>query len=705
MRRLMVAFVVFVCISCSENKKSLRPPVPEKIPVDVGMHGDRRIDNYYWMNEYFKKGAGKDRVIKYLKEENEYTESVLSDIKSLRDTLFNEMKGRIKETDQSVPIFEKGYYYYNRYEKGKQYAIYCRKKGSLDAPEQILLNINELAAGHPYFEANGLTVSPDNKLLAFAVDTLARRQYTIYIKNLETGEIYSDAMYPASPDIEWANDSKTIFYVEKNRETLLTEKVKKHVAGTSAGDDQTVYTEKDKTNYLYLDKVRSGRYLVISSSATMSTEVLYLDADQPENEFKTIQTRMKDVKYAVDEQNGNFLILTNLEAKNFRLMETPVGNTGVANWKEKIPHRKDVLLEDVNAFRDFYVVTERKDGLTAVRVHHNKTNEDHYLAFGEPAYMSVIGSNPEFNTSLLRFEYTSLTTPYSVFDYDMKSRTKKLLKEQEVAGGYNKEEYVTERLHATTADGVKVPVSIVYRKGFRKDGHSPLLLYGYGSYGYSSDASFSSNRLSLLDRGFAYAIAHVRGGQELGREWYEQGKLMKKKNTFTDFIAVAEYLVDQRYTSPAHLYAYGGSAGGLLMGAVVNMKPELWNGIVAEVPFVDVVTTMLDESIPLTTNEFDEWGNPKNKVHYDYMKSYSPYDNVKNIEYPNMLVITGLHDSQVMYFEPAKWVAKMREMKKGDNLLLLQTHMEYGHGGASGRFDYLKEIALMNGFFLKLERN
>src|SRR5688572_3583576 len=485
MRRLLLAIVVLVVVSCSENKKSLKPPVPEKIPVEVGMHGDSRIDNYYWMNEYFKKGAGKDKVIKYLQEENKYTESVLSDIKNLRDTLFNEMKARIKETDQSVPIFENGYYYYNRYEKGKQYAIYCRKKGSLDAPGHILLNINELAKGHPYFEANGFTVSPDNKLLAFGVDTLARRQYTIYIKNLETGEIYSDAMYPASPDIEWANDSKTLFYVEKNRETLLTEKVRKHVAGTSAVEDKTVYTEKDKSNYLYLDKSRSNKFLLISSSATMSTEVLYLDADQPENEFKTIQPRMKEVKYAVDEQNGKFLLLTNLEAKNFRLMETPVDKTGVSNWKEVIPHRKDVLLEDVNAFRDYYVLTERKNGLTDIKVYNNKTNEDHYLQFGEPAYMSVIGSNPEFNTSLLRFEYTSLTTPYSVFDYDMKSRTKKLLKEQEVAGGYNKEEYETERLPATAADGVKVPVSIVYRKDFRKDGNSPLLLYGYGSYGYS----------------------------------------------------------------------------------------------------------------------------------------------------------------------------------------------------------------------------
>ena len=705
MKYFILAIMVFMMGSCSDEKKSVNAPVAEKIPVDVGMHGDKRIDNYYWMNDYFKKGPLSEKVIAYLKEENNYTDTVLSDIRSLRDTLFNEMKARIKEKDQSVPVFDNGYYYYTRYEEGKQYAIHCRKKGTLDAPENILLDLNEMAESHPYYEAEGFKVSPDNKLLAFAVDTLSRRQYTIYIKNLETGEIYKDAMYPAAPAMEWANDNKTLFYTENNPETLLTEKIKRHFIGTDSKDDKTIYEEKDKSNYLYLGKLRSKKFIFINSGATMSSEIFYLDAGKPDDDFKTIQPRMKDVKYYVDEQDGKFLILTNLEAKNFRLMETPVNKTAVENWKEIVPHRSDVLLEKVHAFRDFYVLSERKDGLIKLKVHNKTSNEDHFVDFGEPSYTAEVGSNPEFNTSLLRFEYTSLTTPDSEFDYDMINHSRKLLKEQEVPGGYNKEEYITERLFATAEDGVKVPISIVYRKGFMKDGNAPLLLYGYGSYGYSADPAFTTMRLSLLNRGFAYAIAHVRGGQEMGRSWYEDGKLMKKKNTFTDFIAAGEYLVKQKFTSSRHLYAYGGSAGGLLMGAVVNMKPALWNGVVALVPFVDVVTTMLDETIPLTSNEFDEWGNPKNKDAYDYMKSYSPYDNLQHVEYPNLLVITGLHDSQVQYFEPAKWVAKMRELKKGDNLLLLETNMEYGHGGASGRFDYLNDIALMSAFFLKLERN
>jgi oligopeptidase B len=690
--------------SCTEEKKPAVPPIADKIPKDVGMHGDKRIDNYYWMNDYFKKGPLSDKVVEYLKNENEYTENILGDIRGLRDTLFNEMKGRIKENDASVPVHKNGYYYYNRYEEGKQYAIYCRKKGTLDAGEEVLLDMNKMAEGHPYFRAEAFAVSPDNKLLAYAVDTVSRRQYSIHIKNLETGETYNDVMYPASAQVVWANDNKTIFYTANNPETLLSEKIKKHVIGTSSSADKVMYEEKDKSNYLYLGKLRSNRYITFASAATMSIEVHYLDANKPDDSFKVFQPRMKDVRYLVDEQNGKFLILTNLEAKNFRMMETPVDKTSVDNWKEVIPHRSDVLIENIYAFKDFYVVSERKNGLIQLRVHNIKSNEDHYLEFEEPAYTAEAGDNPEFDTHVLRFKYTSLTTPSSEFDYDMVSRNKKLLKEQEVVGGYDKTNYVTERLFATASDGAKIPVSIVYKKGFKRDGNSPLLLYGYGSYGYSTNPSFTSTRLSLLDRGFAYAIAHIRGGQEMGREWYESGKMMMKKNTFTDFIAAAEYLVQQKFTSPGHLYAYGGSAGGLLMGAVINMKPDLWNGICAEVPFVDVVTTMLDESIPLTSNEFDEWGNPKNKEAYEYMKSYSPYDNIRNVEYPNLLVITGLHDSQVQYFEPAKWVAKLREMKKGDNLLVLQTNMDYGHGGASGRFDYLKEIALMEGFFLKLER-
>jgi oligopeptidase B len=657
------------------------------------------------MNDYFKKGPLSDKVVKHLQSENEYTESVLSDIRELRDTLFDEMKSRIKEKDETVPVLENGYYYYSRYEEGKQYAIYCRKKGSLAATEEVLLNINEMAAGHPYFKATGFTVSTDNQLLAYAVDTLSRRQYSIYVKNLSSGEIYNDVMYPAAADLAWANDNKTLFYIENNQQTLLTEKIKKHVIGTNSSDDEVVYHEKDHSNYLNLSKLRSKKFIVITSSATMSSEVMFMDAAKPDDELKVIQPRMKDVLYSVDEQNGKFLIRTNYQAKNFRLMETQVDKPSVDNWQDVIPHRNDVLIENVHAFKNFYVVTERKDGLIKFRVHQDDNGEDHYVVFDEPAYSAGIGSNAEFDTSVVRFEYTSLTTPESAFDYDMINRKKTLLKEQEVVGGYNKQDYITERLYAIAADGERVPISVVYRKGFNKDGKAPLLLYGYGSYGISIDASFSGTRLSLLNRGFAFAIAHVRGGQEMGREWYENGRQMKKKNTFTDFIAAAEYLVQNNFTSPQHLYAYGGSAGGLLMGAIINLRPELWNGVVAEVPFVDVVTTMLDETIPLTSNEFDEWGNPKNKDAYDYMKSYSPYDNLQNIEYPNLLVITGLHDSQVQYFEPAKWVAKLREMKKGDNLLLLQTNMDYGHGGASGRFDYLNEIALMWGFFIRLEHN
>jgi oligopeptidase B len=703
MKFLILAMAIIMTGSCTDKQKSITAPVAEKIPKDVGMHGDKRIDNYYWMNDYFRKGPLSDKVVEYLKEENKYTDEALADIKDLRDTLFKEMKARIKENDQSVPVLENGYYYYNRYEEGKQYAVYCRKKESPDAVEEVLLDQNKMAEGHAYFNAEAFAVSPDNRLLAYAVDTVSRRQYTIHVKNIETGEILNDAMYPASPAVVWANDNKTLFYTANNPETLLSEKIKKHVLGTNSNDDKVVYKERDKSNYLYLTKLRSKKYIVVTSSATMSTEVHYLNADKPNDTFKVIQPRMKDIRYLVDEQNGKFLILTNLEARNFRLMETPVDKTGVGNWKEVIPHRSDVLIETIYAFKDFYVVRERKNGLIQLMVHNVKTNENHYLGFDEPTYTADVGDNREYNTRLLRFNYTSLTTPMSSFDYDMEKKSKTLLKEQEIVGGYDKTGFVTERIFATASDGVKIPVSIVYKKGFKKDGKSPLLLYGYGSYGYSSNPSFTSTRLSLLNRGFAYAIAHIRGGQEMGREWYESGKMMMKKNTFMDFIAAAEYLVQEKFTSPEHLYAYGGSAGGLLMGAVINMKPNLWKGVCAEVPFVDVVTTMLDESIPLTSNEFDEWGNPKNKEAYDYMKSYSPYDNVANVEYPNLLVMTGLHDSQVQYFEPAKWVAKMRAMKKGDNLLLLQTNMDYGHGGASGRFDYLKEIALMEGFFLKLE--
>ncbi|MEO6283840.1 MAG: S9 family peptidase [Dyadobacter sp.] len=679
------------------------PPVAEMKDYEAGMHGDKRNDEYYWMADFFKEGPDSTNVVDYLKEENAYTDTMMAGTKKFQENLFTEMKGRIKEKDESVPVYSSGYWYYTRSEEGQQYFKYCRKKGTLEAPEEILLDVDKMAEGHAYYSAVGFNISPDNKLLAYGVDTVSRRQYTIYIKNLETGQNFKDVIYPASGGSEWGNDNKTLFYTATNPKTLLSEKIKRHALGTDAKKDVVVYTEKDKSNYIGVGKTKSEKYIIIASSATMSSEYRILDADKPEGSFEVFQPRIKDVLYDIDHQDDKFLIVTNKDALNFRLMETPLTKTGVENWKEVIPNRKDVLLEGIDVFKDYLVITERKNGLLQLRIRDLKSKAEHYVDFGEPAYTAYTGSNPEYNTKTLRYVYTSLTTPNSVYDYGMDSKAKELKKRQEVVGGYNPEEYVTERLYATSRDGVKVPISLVYKKGTEKSAETPLLLYAYGSYGNSIDAGFSSTRLSLLNRGFIYAIAHVRGGQEMGRQWYEDGKLFKKKNTFFDFIDCAEYLVKEKYTSSAHLFAEGGSAGGLLMGAISNLRPDLWRGIIADVPFVDVVTTMLDESIPLTTNEFDEWGNPKSKESYTYMKSYSPYDNVERKAYPNMLVTTGLHDSQVQYFEPAKWVARLRTHKTDKNVLLLKTNMEAGHGGASGRFEYLKEVALQFAFMFALE--
>lgn len=705
---LLLAVIIF---SCNQNKSVRKayewpgatPPVAEKKDHETGMHGDKRNDEYYWMGDFFREGPDSDKVVEYLKAENAYTDTMMAGTADFQKSLFAEMKARIKEKDESVPVFSNGYWYYTRSEEGAQYFKYCRKKGSLEAREEVLLDVDAMAEGHPYYSAVGFNVSPDNKLLAYGVDTVSRRQYTLYIKNLETGEHLADKIYPTSGGSEWGNDNQTLFYTATNPKTLLSEKIKRHKLGTDEKKDVVVYHEKDKSNYIGVGKTKSDKYIVIASSATMSSEYLILDADKPEGQFAVFQPRMKDVLYDVDHQGDKFLIVTNKDALNFRLMETPVGKTGVENWKEVIPNRADVLLEGIDVFKDYLVITERKNGLLQLRIRNIHSNAEHYVDFGEPAYTAYAGSNPEYNSSNLRYVYTSLTTPSSVYDYNMESRGKELKKRQEVVGGYNPEEYVTERLYATVRDGVKVPISVVYKKGTPKSAETPLLLYAYGSYGNSMDAAFASTRLSLLNRGFIYAIAHIRGGQEMGRQWYEDGKMFKKKNTFNDFIDCAEHLVKANYTSPAHLFAEGGSAGGLLMGAISNMRPDLWRGIIADVPFVDVVTTMLDESIPLTTNEFDEWGNPKNKESYDYMKSYSPYDNVERKDYPNMLVTTGLHDSQVQYFEPAKWVARLRTHKTDQNVLLLKTNMEAGHGGASGRFDYLKEIALQFAFMFALE--
>ncbi len=679
------------------------PPVAEKKPFERIMHGDTVVDNYYWMIDFFKKGPHSTKVVEYLKQENAYLDTMMSSTNELQENLYTEMKARIKEKDESVPVFKNGYYYYTRSVEGEQYFKYCRKKGSLDAAEELLLDVDAMAKGHAYYSVTGFAISPDNKLLAYGVDSVSRRQYTIHIKNLETGEVYTDAIKGTSGGACWANDNKTIFYTLNNPVTLLTEKIKRHVLGSKVSGDAVVYDEKDKSNYIGVGRAKNGKHIFIYSQATLSSEVRYLDADKPAGEFKVFQPRMKDVLYDVTTLADRFLIRTNLDAQNFRLMECPLDKTDSANWKEVIPHRTDVLLEGVEEFKDFMVLSERKDGLVKLCIINLADKKEHYLDFGELTYAAFVGSNPEYNSETLRYNYTSLTTPISVYDYNLTTREKTLKKQQEVVGGYNPEDYVAERLYAVAKDGVRIPISLVYKKGFKKDGKAPLLLYGYGSYGASMDASFSTTRISLLNRGFAFAIAHIRGGEEMGRQWYLDGKLQKKINTFTDFIACGEFLTDAKYTSPEHLYAHGGSAGGLLMGAVMNMAPSLWNGIIAQVPFVDVVNTMLDESIPLTTNEFDEWGNPKEKDAYFYMKSYSPYENIESKEYPNLLVTTGLHDSQVQYFEPAKWVAKLREMKTGDNVVLLKTNMEFGHGGASGRFDYLKDIALVYAFMFKLE--
>jgi oligopeptidase B len=701
---LLLFSLLLFSMSLTAQFQKAKAPIADKKEHFRDIHGDKVLDNYYWMYDYFGKGPDSTKVVDYLKAENDYLDVVMGSTKTFQADLFTEMKARIKEKDESVPVFKNGYYYYSRTEDGKQYYKYCRKKGTLDAPEEILLDVDQLAEGHPYYAATGFDVSEDNKLMAYGVDLVSRRQYTIYIKNLETGEILKDAIQNTEGDPCWANDNKTIFYTSKNPVTLLSEKIQRHTLGTDPEKDVLVYEEKDKSNYIGVGKSKNNKFIFIVSQATMSSEYRLLDASKPNDSFKVFQPRMKDVLYDVITLSDKFLIRTNKDdAKNFKLMECPLEKTEVANWKEVIPVRSDVLLQGVEEFQDFIVINERKDGLVKLRIRSLKDNSEHYLDFGEPTYAANFGSNPEYKSATLRYGYTSLTTPSSTFDYNMVTKVKTLKKQQEVLGGYNSKDYVTERLYATAKDGTKVPISIVYKKGFKKDGNAPLLLYGYGSYGASMDASFSSARLSLLNRGFVYAIAHIRGGEEMGRQWYEDGKLMKKINTFTDFIDCGKFLVAEKYTSTKHLYAMGGSAGGLLMGAIVNMAPELWNGIIAQVPFVDVVNTMLDESIPLTTNEFDEWGNPKEKDAYFYMKSYSPYENVEKKNYPNMIVTTGLHDSQVQYFEPSKWVAKLRDMKTDQNVLLLHTNMEYGHGGASGRFDYLKDVALNYVFLFTLE--
>ena len=675
----------------------MNPPVAEKIKKELSANGDARIDYYYWLNQ-----REDPKVTDYLKAENEYTDSILSDVKDFREKLYTEILGRIKQTDESVPYKIRGYYYYYRYEQGKEYPIHCRKKDSLDAPEEILIDVNEMAKGYTYCQVAGLQVSPDNKLLAYGIDTVSRRLYMIKIKDIASGKIFEDALPCTAGSVAWANDNETIFYTLKNTETLREDKIMKHILGTPVSKDTEIYFEKDEAFNTHVYKSKSRKYIMIASSSTVSNEYRFLDADKPTESFRVIQPRERDLEYSVDHFGDNFYIRTNLNAINFRLMETPVNITNRDYWKEIIPHRPDVLIDGFEIFKDYLVVSERKNATIQLRVIKWKDKSEHSVSFDEEVYEAGIDSNPEFDSDLLRFNYSSLTTPHSFYDYNLISKDRKLLKRHEVIGDFNPENYQSKRMFAVASDGTKIPISIVYKKEIQLNGNNPLLLYGYGSYGISIDPYFSSVRLSLLDRGFVYAIAHIRGGQELGRQWYEDGKLLKKKNTFSDFIACAEHLINEKYTNHQKLFAMGGSAGGLLMGAIVNLRPDLFQGIVAAVPFVDVITTMLDETIPLTTGEYDEWGNPNKMESYEYMKSYSPYDNVAAKEYPNMLVTTGLHDSQVQYFEPTKWVAKLRELKTDQNLLLLHINMEAGHGGASGRFERYRETALEYAFFFKL---
>ena len=717
LKHLLPAAVPLLFISCNDNTKGVitenkfewpqgvTAPTAEKKPYEMVAHGDKRVDNYYWMNDFFKKGPDSTKVVDYLKAENAYVDTMMSGAKKFREDLFKELKGRIKEKDESVPYKDNGYWYYTRLEEGKNYAVYCRKKETLDAPEEIIHNANAVGEGKPYYSVAGLEISDNNEMAAIGEDEVSRRLYKLRFKNLMTGE-YSPETIPNTEggSYAWAADNKTVFYILKDLTTLLGFQVWRHEVGTDPKNDVKVYEEKDNRHYIGVSRTKSKKYVIIYSELSeQQSEHRFLDASDAKGEFKVFHPRTMGLVYDIDHYNDKFYVRTNLDATNFRLMETPLDKTSKENWKEVIPNRKDVYLAGFTLFKDHMVVSELKEGLLNLRVINQKDKIEHYLQFDEPAYLSSVGVNADFNTNILRFNYQSMITPGSVFDYNMDTKAKELKKQNEVVGGYDKSDYVTERTFATAKDGKRVPVSIVYKKGFSKDGSHPLLLTGYGSYGSSSFATFSSNRLSLLNRGFVVAIAHVRGGQEMGREWYDDGKMMKKKNTFTDFIDCAEFLISQKYTSKGHVYAQGGSAGGLLMGAIVNMRPDLWNGIVAQVPYVDVITTMSDPSIPLTTGEYLEWGNPANKEEYFYMKSYSPYDNVEAKAYPNILITTGLHDSQVQYFEPAKWVAKMREMKTDKNIILFKTNMEAGHGGASGRFRALEDVALIYAFLFSLE--
>ena len=679
----------------------MNAPKAKKIEKLLEIHNDKRNDPYFWMNE-----RENPEVIKYLADENDYTDFVMKETEDLQNDLYEEMKARYKKDDESLPYFFNQYWYIVRYEDGKEYPIFSRKFQTLENEEEILLDANILAEGNEYFDIGSISISVNNDILSFSTDIVGRRIYKIFFKNLKTGEIYKDEINNTTGKAVWSSDNNYVFYIRKD-ESLRAFQIHRHELGTETEKDILIFHEEDETFDVNVYKTKTLDYIFISSSSTNEDEHRFIPANDVFADWKIIQERTEDLEYSVEHYQDDFYIVTNADdATNFKIVKTKVENPAIENWEDFIPHRENVLLEGFEIFSDYFVLEERESGLLQIKIIESKTGDSHYLPFSDPTYTAYIGTNMEFETEKLRFGYTSLTKPASTFEYDMKEKTTKLLKEQEVLGGkFNKENYISERIWATARDGKQVPISLVYHKDTLKSENTPLLLYGYGSYGHTVDASFSSTRLSLLDRGYIFAIAHIRGGEYLGREWYEDGKMLHKKNTFFDFIDAAKHLISENYTSPKHLYAMGGSAGGLLVGAVMNYNPELFNGIVAQVPFVDVVSTMLDDTIPLTTGEYDEWGNPNEKEYYDYMKSYSPYDNIEAKNYPNILITTGFHDSQVQYWEPAKWTAKLRELKTDDNILIFKTDMSSGHGGASGRFESLKEIALEYAFLLEINDN
>lgn len=693
------SFIFLIILSNLNLMSQLQEPSAPKIKHTFEEFGSQRIDNYYWMNKRDSK-----EVIDYITEENNYTKEIMKDTEELQNELFVEITGRIQEREETVPYFHNEYWYYSRYEEGKEYQITYRKHRTLDAKEEVVLDQNILAEGKSYFAVGGMQISPNNKLLVYGYDDISRRQYKLRILNLETGEYFKEEIPNTDGIAYWANDNQTLFYANKDPQTLRTYQVIKHILGTASENDKMIFEELDDTFDVYVSRSKSGKYIWIQSHSTLSSEVQFLSADNPNSELQVINKREKDHEYDVSHIGNTFYIKTNWKAKNFRLMKCDVNNYKKENWTEVIANRDDVLFEEFELFNNYLVIEERKAGLVNIRViDNNNPKNDYYIEFEEPTYLASLSTNPSFNTYKLRYVYSSLSTPNSTYEFDMTTTQKTLLKEKEVLGEFDKNNYKVERLNLIVRDGKKVPVSIVYKKGLKKDGSNPLLLYGYGSYGITIDAGFNFDRLSLLNRGFIYVIAHIRGGEDLGRSWYEDGKLLNKKNTFYDFIDCGKELIKLKYTSSDKMFAMGGSAGGLLMGAVLNYEPTLFKGVIAAVPFVDVMTTMFDESIPLTTSEYDEWGNPNNETSYNYILSYSPYDNIDSKTYTNILITSGYHDSQVQYWEPLKWIAKLRDFRTNkNNLLLLNMQMEAGHGGASGRYQRYKETALEYSFFLKL---